>query len=447
MRARRSPSPTRSTAAAPGGRARSTRPPRRSAPTARLPAAARRRSSRDADGDRRRPCSRRCRSVPAPPARRWRVRRAPGLRPRSVLARAVRDRRGARAPRRRRRPRHAAADRPAHGRHRAAPRRCSRTPAAGRSSRAAAPARRRARRRARRASAARPDRTGGSTTSTSCRAPRATLSTPRPRPRELAGDRLPARYARGAWRFRYGPGHLQGRLGARRARSRGRPRCAADAGTVHVGGTFEEVRRGEADVAAGRHPERPFCIVVQPASSTRPARPTGQHTLWAYCHVPIGLDVDMTDAIEAPDRALRARVPATWCSPARRRRPSTRAHEPQLRGRRHRRRARRRCARRSSRPTLAGTPTAAPVEGLYLCSASTPPGGGVKDVRGRSRAHALRDGVSRGTHPHRDGPTYPLGGRQLGASARRRRRARGRAGSRGRARHLPRAPRARRARR
>ena len=68
---------------------------------------------------------------------------------------------------------------------------------------------------------------------------------------------------------------------------------------MHVGGTFEEIARGEADVNAGRHPDRPYCLVTQPCVVDAHRAPAGRHTLWAYCHVPNGSDVDMTERIEA----------------------------------------------------------------------------------------------------------------------------------------------------
>src|SRR5207248_7678165 len=71
------------------------------------------------------------------------------------------------------------------------------------------------------------------------------------------------------------------------------------AGTLHLGGTFEQLAAAEADVAAGKHPNRPYVLVVQ-AGVVDPSRaPAGRETLWTYCHVPAGSDVDMTDRIEA----------------------------------------------------------------------------------------------------------------------------------------------------
>jgi phytoene dehydrogenase-like protein len=71
------------------------------------------------------------------------------------------------------------------------------------------------------------------------------------------------------------------------------------AGTLHLGGKLEEVEAAERDVAAGRHPQRPFVLVAQQSLFDATRAPPGKQTLWAYCHVPHGSDVDMTDALEA----------------------------------------------------------------------------------------------------------------------------------------------------
>jgi phytoene dehydrogenase-like protein len=71
------------------------------------------------------------------------------------------------------------------------------------------------------------------------------------------------------------------------------------AGTVHVGGTWEEVAEAEDTVHAGQHPERPFVLVAQQSLFDESRAPTGKHTGWGYCHVPSGSEVDMTGAIEA----------------------------------------------------------------------------------------------------------------------------------------------------
>src|SRR4029077_15544629 len=78
-----------------------------------------------------------------------------------------------------------------------------------------------------------------------------------------------------------------------------RNEAARRAGTLHLGGGFEEIAEGEAAVARGEHPESPYVLVVQAGVADPTRAPEGQHALWAYCHVPSGSTVDMTARIEA----------------------------------------------------------------------------------------------------------------------------------------------------
>ena len=160
------------------------------------------------------------------------------------------------------------------------------------------------------------------------------------------------------------------------------------AATVHVGGTFEEIARSEADVNAGRHPERPYCLVTQPCVVDPGRAPEGRHTLWAYCHVPNGSSVDMTERIEAQierfapgfrdlvlgavDLHRRGRPRSTIRATS----AGTSMPAPP------------RCGRWSSGPRCGGTRTARPCKGVYLCSAATPPGGGVHGMCGLGAARA-----------------------------------------------------------
>src|ERR1019366_4396875 len=113
----------------------------------------------------------------------------------------------------------------------------------------------------------------------------------------IAGPRLQGRYRRRLAGFRYGPGVVKvdwALDGPIPWRAEG----ASRAGTVHVGGTLAEITAAEAEVGRGGPPQRPFVIVVQ-ASRFDPSRaPEGKHTGWAYCHVPNGSTVDMSDRIE-----------------------------------------------------------------------------------------------------------------------------------------------------
>jgi len=120
-------------------------------------------------------------------------------------------------------------------------------------------------------------------------------------PRQLvsiAGDRLPGRTRRRAESFRYGSGvfKVDWALDGPVPWAAEGPRRAA---TVHLGGTLAEIAAAEADVAAGRHAERPYVLFVQYAPWDTSRAPAGKTTAWAYCHVPAGSTVDMTDRIEA----------------------------------------------------------------------------------------------------------------------------------------------------
>ena len=120
-------------------------------------------------------------------------------------------------------------------------------------------------------------------------------------PRQLAaiaGDRLPARTRRHAEAFRYGSGvfKVDWALDGPVPWAADGPRRVA---TVHIGGTLDEIAAAEAEVAAGRHPERPYVLFVQYAPWDTTRAPGGKTTAWAYCHVPAGSTVDMTDRIEA----------------------------------------------------------------------------------------------------------------------------------------------------
>jgi phytoene dehydrogenase-like protein len=206
-------------------------------------------------------------------------------------------------------------------------------------------------------------------------APRALLA--------LAGDRLTAGYRHTVEAFEPAPGAFKVDYALSRPVPWRAPACSR-AITVHLGGTFEEIAACEDAVARGRHPERPFVLVAQPTLFDPTRAPQGKHVLWAYCHVPNGSTVDMTDRIEAQieryapgfrDCILARRVFA----PA-----GLEAMDANLVGGDISGGAftfRQILFRPGLRSYSTGTP------GLYLCSASTPPGGAVHGMCG---FHAAR---------------------------------------------------------
>jgi phytoene dehydrogenase-like protein len=212
-------------------------------------------------------------------------------------------------------------------------------------------------------------------------------------PRELvrlAGDRLPDRYVRRLSSYRHGPGAfkvdwaLDGPIPWRADECR-------RAGTVHLGGSLDEISASEWDAWSGRAAERPFVLLAQ-TSLFDPARaPAGKHTAWAYCHVPNGSSVDMTERIEAQVErfapGFRELVLARHTmGPA-----ELQAHNRNLVGGDLNAGAMD-LGQLLFRPVRKLVPYRTPLDGVYLCSAATPPGGGVHGMCGYSAARvAIRD--------------------------------------------------------
>ncbi len=209
----------------------------------------------------------------------------------------------------------------------------------------------------------------------------------------IAENALPARYRRSLARFQYGPGAFKLDW-ALAGPIPWRAEACRRAGTLHLGGTFEEIAQAEHDVARGHHPDRPFVLLAQPSICDATRAPLGRHTAWAYCHVPNGSTVDMTARIE---RQIERFAPGFqdlilarhWMGPA-----ALEAHNPNLVG----------GDLTGGAPTIRQTvarPTwrhyRTPVPWLYLCSAATPPGGGVHGMCGYHAAQAvLRDSAVSG---------------------------------------------------
>ncbi|HTX77016.1 MAG TPA: NAD(P)/FAD-dependent oxidoreductase [Terracidiphilus sp.] len=204
----------------------------------------------------------------------------------------------------------------------------------------------------------------------------------------IAGARLTPSYRRALERFRFGPGAFK----VDYALSAPIPWKAAECSraiTVHVGGDFREIAEAEHTVWTAKQAERPFVLVTQPSLFDTTRAPAGKHTAWVYCHVPNGASEDRTQAIEdqierfAPgfrDCVLARRV---W-APADLQSTDANLVGGDVNGGAFNLR------QIVFRPNLRGYRTGTP--GLYLCSASTPPGGGVHGMCGYNAARAaLRD--------------------------------------------------------
>ncbi len=212
----------------------------------------------------------------------------------------------------------------------------------------------------------------------------------------IAGDALPSGYRRRLGRYRYGPGvfkldwALDGPIPWRDER-------CLEASTVHVGGTLEEIAASEAAMFRGRHSEEPYLILCQQSQLDPSRAPEGRHTGYAYCHVPGGSTVDMTEAIErqverfAPgfrDRILARHAMNTH---------DFQRYNPnnvggaitggvadlfQL----------------FTRPVARLDPYSTPNPRIFICSASTPPGGGVHGMCGYHAAQSALKQLERGGH-------------------------------------------------
>jgi phytoene dehydrogenase-like protein len=206
----------------------------------------------------------------------------------------------------------------------------------------------------------------------------------------LTRGRLPGRYGQRLRSWRHGPGvfkvdwALDGPIPWRAEECR-------RAGTVHLGGTLDEISRSEWDAWSGRVAERPFALLVQPTLFDPTRAPAGKHVAWAYCHVPNGSDLDMTERIEAQVErfapGFREIVLArNSLAPS-----ALEAHNRNLVGGDINGGAMD-LGQVFRRPAARRVPWSTPLDGVYLCSASTPPGGGVHGMCGYHAARgALRD--------------------------------------------------------
>jgi phytoene dehydrogenase-like protein len=212
-------------------------------------------------------------------------------------------------------------------------------------------------------------------------------------PAQLANiceSELPARYVRRLRRYRYGPGvfkidwALEGSIPWRDAQ-------CLQASTVHLGGTLEEIAAAEAAVWRGEHPERPFVLLLQQSQFDATRAPSGKHTGYAYCHVPAGSTIDLTGVVErqverfAP--GFRDLIAARHTMTA----ADFEVYNPSYVG----------GAitggvadlgQLFTRPVARLDPYSTPNPRLFLCSASTPPGGGVHGMCGYFAARSVLAG-------------------------------------------------------
>jgi phytoene dehydrogenase-like protein len=205
----------------------------------------------------------------------------------------------------------------------------------------------------------------------------------------IAGDALPEGYRQRLETYRYGPGvfkvdyALDGPIPWKDA-------TCARAGTVHIGGTLEEIAFAEQSVSRGIVPARPFVLLAQQSLFDATRAPEGKHTAWAYCHVHNGCEVDMTARIEAQIERLAPgfhdRILARHTlNPAEMEAYNANYIGGDING------GVQDLGQLFTRPVARLDPYATPNKRLYICSSSTPPGGGVHGMCGYYAARsALR---------------------------------------------------------
>jgi phytoene dehydrogenase-like protein len=204
----------------------------------------------------------------------------------------------------------------------------------------------------------------------------------------LAGDRLTQRYRRRLEKYRYGPAVFKIDY-ALREPIPWRAEACRRAGTVHVGGTIEEIAASERAMWTGSLPEKPYLILTQPALFDPTRAPPGQTTAWAYCHVPNGSTADMTAAIEAQLERFAPGFRDCVLARAKQSPANIERYNPNyvggdIAG------GMQTFWQTFARPVASLNPYATSDPGLFICSASTPPGGGVHGMCGFAAARAAR---------------------------------------------------------
>ena len=205
---------------------------------------------------------------------------------------------------------------------------------------------------------------------------------------QIAGDKMPSGYRHKLEHYRYGSGVFKLDYALSAPIPWTNPEVS-QAATVHLGGTLAELAASERAVWEGDHPEHPFVLLAQHTLFDPTRAPEGKHTAWAYCHVPNGSTVDMTGRIEAQIerfapgfRDIILAKSAMHTAQIERYNPNYVGGDinggvQDLR-------------QLFTRPTLRLNPYSTPLEGVYLCSSSTPPGGGVHGMCGYHAAKSAR---------------------------------------------------------
>jgi phytoene dehydrogenase-like protein len=205
---------------------------------------------------------------------------------------------------------------------------------------------------------------------------------------QIAGNRLPEPYRRRLEKYQYGPAAFKIDFALNAPIPWKNPECGR-AGTIHLGGSLEEITASERALSTGIVTDRPFVLLTQPTQFDSSRAPEGKHIAWAYCHVPNGSTADMRERIESQIERFAPGFRSTILArhvftPADLEHHNANLVGGDIIGGAH----------TLSQILLRPTPTyyRTPLRGVYLCSASTPPGGGVHGMCGfHAATTALRD--------------------------------------------------------
>lgn len=203
----------------------------------------------------------------------------------------------------------------------------------------------------------------------------------------IAENKLPKSYLNKLRNYKYGPGTFKMDWALSEAVP-WKNEEARKAGTLHLGGTFREIARSEQAVWDGEHPDDPYVLVSQPSVCDPSRAPEGKHTLWAYCHVPNGSEQDMSRIIEDQIERYAPGFKDTIIS-----KHTMHSMEMEkynfnyiggdING------GAQTVTQLFGRPILKWDPYKTPADGLYICSSSTPPGGGVHGMSGYHAAQSV----------------------------------------------------------
>ena len=203
---------------------------------------------------------------------------------------------------------------------------------------------------------------------------------------DIAGEALPHGYKEQLRKYRYGPGVFKIDYALSEPIPWTAPEAAQTA-TLHIGGSLDEIADAERRVWRGEHPEKPFVLLAQPSLFDPTRAPQGKHTAWSYCHVPNGSTVDMTAQIEAQIERFAPGFGDTILKRSVRNTVDLQDYNPNYVGGDINAGVQD-LGQLFTRPVARLVPYSTPLKGVYLCSSSTPPGGGVHGMCGYHAAQA-----------------------------------------------------------